>query len=72
MAAATVGEGTDYADLMYTVGLNDEQYGVGFKLGNEELRDKVEATLLELDADGTFEELSKKYFNGVNVSTLGQ
>lgn len=52
--------------------LAQEQYGVGFKLGNEELRDKVEATLLELDADGTFEELSKKYFNGVNVSTLGQ
>ena len=31
MAAAMVGEGTDYADLTYTVGLNSEEYGVGFR-----------------------------------------
>ena len=29
MAAAMTGEGTSYADLTYTVSLNDEQYGVG-------------------------------------------
>ena len=31
MAAATVGEGTSYADLTYTVELNSEEYGVGFR-----------------------------------------
>lgn len=31
MAAAMVGEGTSYENLTYTVGLNDEKYGVGFR-----------------------------------------
>ena len=31
----------------------DEKYAVGFKLGNESLRDEVQATLLEMVADGT-------------------
>lgn len=38
-----------------------EQYGVGFKLGNTELRDKVQSTLDKMIADGTFMELAKKY-----------
>ena len=35
MAGAMVGEGTGFADLMYTVGLNDEEYGVGFRKGSD-------------------------------------
>lgn len=35
MAAAMVGEGTGYADLAYTVGLNSEEYGVGFRKGSD-------------------------------------
>ncbi len=35
MAAAMVGEGTSYADLTYTVGLNSEEYGVGFRKGSD-------------------------------------
>lgn len=35
MAAAMVGEGTGYADLTYTIGLNDEEYGVGFRKGSD-------------------------------------
>ena len=31
MAAAMVGEGTGYASLTYTCGLNSEEYGVGFR-----------------------------------------
>lgn len=31
MAAAMIGEGTGYADLTYTISLNDEEYGVGFR-----------------------------------------
>ena len=32
MAAAMVGEGTGYASLTYTCGLNSEEYGVGFRI----------------------------------------
>ena len=41
--------------------LNAEQYGVGFKLGNEELRDTVNESLMQLLEDGTFAELAEKY-----------
>lgn len=41
--------------------LSEEQYGVGFLLGNEELRDKVEATLMEMLDDGTFMEIAEKW-----------
>ena len=35
MAAAMVGEGTGYANLTYTCGLNSEEYGVGFRKGSD-------------------------------------
>lgn len=38
-----------------------EKYAVGFKLGNEELRDQVQATLDEMAADGTFQEIAEKW-----------
>ena len=41
--------------------LSSEEYGIGFKLGNTELRDKVQATLLDMLADGTFEEIAGKW-----------
>ncbi len=41
--------------------LATEQYGIGFLLGNEELKDQVEATLLEMAADGKFMEIAEKY-----------
>ena len=41
--------------------LSTEQYAIGFKLGNQELRDKVQATLDEMAADGTFAEIAAKY-----------
>lgn len=41
--------------------LSSEHYGVGFKLGNEALRDQVNATLKEMVADGTVEEICNKY-----------
>ena len=41
--------------------LNSEKYGVGFKLGNEELCDIINADLEELVANGTFAELAEKY-----------
>lgn len=41
--------------------LATEQYGVGFLLGNEELRDTVEATLMEMVEDGTFMEIATEW-----------
>lgn len=41
--------------------LSSEQYGVGFQLGNETLRDQVDATLFEMLADGTFMEIATRW-----------
>ncbi len=41
--------------------LATEQYGVGFLLGNEELRDTVEKTLIEMLNDGTFMQIAEKW-----------
>ena len=38
-----------------------ETYGIGFKLGNEELRDQVEAELRKLFADGTAAKIAEQY-----------
>ena len=41
--------------------LSSEHYGVGFLLGNTELRDQVEETLREMVADGTVKEIAQGY-----------
>lgn len=41
--------------------LSTEQYAIGFKLGNTELRDKVQGALNQLVENGTFMELAEKY-----------
>ena len=41
--------------------IRTEQYAVGFKLGNEELRDQVQSTLDEMVKDGTFDDIEKKW-----------
>ncbi len=41
--------------------ISEEQYGVGFKLGNTELRDTVEATLDAMVADGTFTKIAEEW-----------
>lgn len=41
--------------------LNTEKYAIGFKLGNEELRDTVNDSLMTLVENGTFAELAEKY-----------
>lgn len=48
-----------------------EEYGVGFKKGNEELRDKVQDTLLDMREDGTLEEISVEWF-GEDITTIGK
>ena len=41
--------------------LATEQYGIGFLLGNDSLKDQVESTLLEMAKDGKFMEIAGKY-----------
>ena len=56
----------DFAILEET--LKSEQYGVGFKLGNLALRDKVQDTLDAMIADGTFRTISEQWFDGKDVT----
>ena len=51
--------------------LSEEEYGVGFKKGNTELRDKVQRTLEEMAEDGTLQEVSEKWFSK-DVTTVGK
>lgn len=51
--------------------LAEEQYGVGFLKGNTELRDKVQKALEDMVKDGTFAEISKKWF-GEDVGIIGK
>ena len=51
--------------------LSAEEYGVGFKKGNTELRDKVQSTLEEMAEDGTLQEVSEKWFSK-DVTTIGK
>ena len=62
-------DGDNYVILEET--LAAEEYGIGFKKGNEELRDKVQAALEEMAADGTMEEISDKWF-GRDVTVIGK
>ena len=61
------GKEDDYLILEETI--SSEQYAVGFLKGNETLRDEVQSTLMEMVEDGTFAEISDKYF-GYDVCTL--
>lgn len=47
--------------------LSDEEYAIGFKKGNNELRDKIQKGLDELKENGKIEEISKKWF-GKDIS----
>ena len=51
--------GNDY--VMLEEPIITEQYGVGFYKGNEELRDQVQETLDEMEADGTLAKIAEKW-----------
>jgi len=69
MAAAMVGEGTSYADLTYTVGLNSEEYGVGFRKGSD-LVAELNKYFVEAYADGTMTKCAETY--GVQAALIEQ
>jgi len=60
MAVAMTGEGTSYADLTYTVSLNDEQYGVGFRKGSD-LAAALDDFFKTSYADGTMQQIADTY-----------
>ena len=69
MAAAMVGEGTGYADLTYTVGLNSEEYGVGFRKGSD-LAAALNEFFAAAYADGSMIECAETY--GVQAALIAQ
>lgn len=69
MAAAMVGEGTGYEDLTYTVSLNSEEYGVGFRKGSD-LAEELNNFFVESYEDGSMLEIAEKY--GVQAALIEQ
>ncbi len=62
------------AYVMLEENLSSEQYGIGFLKGNDELKNQVEETLMEMVEDGTFMEIAEKYsdFGLVDSVCLGK
>jgi len=69
MAAAMVGEGTSYENLTYTVQLNSEEYGVGFRTGSD-LAQTLNEFLKDAYEDGSLEEIAETY--GVQAALIQQ
>lgn len=69
MAGAMVGEGTGYEDLTYTVGLNSEEYGVGFRKGSD-LAAALNDFFAQSYADGSMQEIAETY--GVQAALVEQ
>ena len=69
MAAAMVGEGTSYEILTYTVQLNSEEYGVGFRTGSD-LTQALNEFLKAAYEDGSLEEIAETY--GVQAALIQQ
>ena len=69
MAGAMVGEGTSYDQLTYTIQLNSEQYGVGFRQGSD-LTELLNQFFVDTYADGTMMEIAETY--GVQAAIIPQ
>lgn len=69
MAAAMVGQGTSYENLTYTIGLNNEEYGVGFRKGSD-LKDELNKFFVSSYRDGSMKKAAELY--GVQASLVEQ
>lgn len=65
MANSMTKDGTDFADLGYSVSLTTEEYAVGFRKDSD-LTAEVNRLLAELKEDGTMDKLSAQY--GVDLA----
>lgn len=54
-------ENRDGEYTILTEQLATEQYGIGFKLGNTEVRDQVQAALDDMMADGTYKQIAENW-----------
>jgi len=61
--------GKDYKVLEET--LAGEEYGIGFRKGDQALRDKIQETLEAMAKDGKLAEISEKWF-GKDITTVGK
>lgn len=61
MAKTMTADGTSYEDLTYSIELTSEEYGIGFRKADTELKDKVNTAIKELNEDGTLPALAEKY-----------
>ena len=69
MAAAMVGDGTSYPDLTYTVGLTEEEYGVGFRKGSD-LAAELDKFFKKTYDDGSMMKIAEQY--GTQASIIAQ
>lgn len=69
MAGAMIGKGTSYENLTYTVALNSEEYGVGFRKGSD-LAAELNKFFAAAYADGSMMETARIY--GVQESIIEQ
>ena len=69
MAAAMVGEGTGYPTLGYSLALNSEEYGVGFRKGSD-LAAKLNDFFTAAYADGSMARMAEAY--GVQAALVAQ
>ncbi len=61
MGRYVLSEGT-YDIKVTEISLGDEEYGIGFRLGDDELRIKIDEILTKLELDGVTAEISIKWF----------
>ena len=64
-----VGEGTGYEGLTYTVALNSEEYGAGFRKGSD-LAAALNDFLAAAWADGSMQAIAETY--GVQAAIIAQ
>ncbi len=69
MAGAMVGEGTGYGDLTYTLMLNGEEYGVGFRKGSD-LAEALNQFFADSYGDGSMMKCAETY--GVQAALIEQ
>ena len=69
MAGAMIGKGTSYPDLTYTVKLNSEEYGVGFRKGSD-LAAALNNFFAASYKDGSLQKTAETY--GVQESLIEQ
>ena len=69
MAGAMIGPGTSYADLTYTVSLNSEEYGVGFRKDSD-MAVALNQFLKDAYAGGTLQACAETY--GIQAALVAQ